>query len=112
MPRCKGLVRPPSITCACGRAVPVGRFGPVPVMCRTCADAKQTACILAWREREKAGEERGRRPTAVDGVEELEDGRKALGCQLEHLRARVAALARDMGLPPPAFVRVSVNRVE
>ncbi|PTL79082.1 hypothetical protein [Vitiosangium sp. GDMCC 1.1324] len=94
--------RPTSITCTCGCVVPVKPHGPIPVMCSTCAEARQRARELAWQRRHKEDggpfvEQLG----ALEGAEELKDGRKRLGCELAHLRARVEALARDWGLPAP-----------
>lgn len=93
---CARMPRPTTVICGCGRSVKVKRFGPMPRFCRTCRDSRQAAQIAEHKERERSGVHHAYKATAIEGVEELEDGRKALGCKLEHLRAQVLALARDL----------------
>lgn len=97
--------RPSSITCPCGATVEVERRGPVPSRCKPCARELHLHQMVTWRSGRGSsqGPRRLDEQLLIEAPEELEDGRKLLGCAFEHFRARVVALARDLGLPPPAL---------
>jgi hypothetical protein len=78
--------------CACGAVEVVEVYRTPPQSCAACRKAKAVEYRRAWLKNLEMGDD-GVRP---DDALELEQGRLRLSCELEDLKAKVRALARDL----------------